>query len=184
MTFDKYKSKILDWLSILVNHDFKHDYKDSFISVNIWNNILTITLDLRQDNHVELFNKLPQNIKGCLQYGTDKIVNEKTLYFKISELCSFEYPVISSYKLLTTHKHQESEKGGWYIRGSYWYSYDWEIILSDDSTITYSNQTNKMDLTESDVVYKTKIETKVFINFIEAFSSKRLFHSHFQSLQK
>lgn len=167
MKYDKYKPKILDWLASLVNHTFTHHFSDKWISVNIWDNQLSISFDFRQPNQTELFDKLPNEIKGCLQHGTGKLVNEKTLYFKVSEIIPFEYPIIVSSKLVKTNKHQESEKGGWYIKGSYWYSYDWELALSDGSTIEYSNQKNTMDLKETDVIFKTRIEEKEFYKFIE-----------------
>lgn len=169
MKYDKYKPKVLDWLASLVNHTFIHHFSDKWISVGIWNNELSISLDLRQLNQVELFNKLPNEIKGCLQEGTGKLVNEKTLYFKVSEIVPFEYPTIVSSRLTTTNKHQESEKGGWYIKGRYYNSYDWELILSDGSTIEYSNYKDTMDLKETDLIFKTKIEEKEFYKFIEDF---------------
>jgi hypothetical protein len=164
---DNLKPQILDWLSSLVNHEFKHHFSDKWISINIYNDTLNISFDFRQPNQVELFNKLPDNLKGCLQYGTGKKVNEKNLYFKISDIIKFEYPSIKSYKLLQKNKHQESEKGGWYIKGSYWYSYDWEILLSDGNIISYNNQKDKMDLKESDFIFKTKIQEYQFKKFIK-----------------
>lgn len=167
MKYDKYKPKILDWLSSLVNHTFTHHFSDKWISVNISNNQLSISFDFRQPNQVELFDKLPNEIKGCLQDGTGKLVNKKTLYFKVSEIVTFEYPTIISSKLITNVKHQESEKGGWYIKGKYYNSYDWELTLSDGSTIEYSNYKDTMDLKETDLIFKTKIEEKEFYKFIE-----------------
>lgn len=167
MKYDKYKPKILDWLSSLVNHTFTHHSSDKWINVNIWNDELSISFDLRQPNQKELFDKLPNKIKGCLQDGTGKLVNEKTLYFKVSEIVPFEYPTIMSSILITTVEHQESEKGGWYIKGSYWYSYDWGLALSDGTIIEYTNQKDTMDLKETDIIFKTKIEEREFYKFIE-----------------
>lgn len=168
MKSDNHKSKILDWLSSLVNHSFEHHFSDKWISVDIWDNIVSISLDLRQPNQLELFNKLPKENKGCLQKGTGKLVNEQTLYFKLSDICEIEYPTIVSHKLIKRNEHQESEKGGWYIVGSYWYSYDWELTLSDNTTIQYNNQKNKMDLKESSRIFKNIIQEREFFKFIDS----------------
>jgi hypothetical protein len=166
---DKLKSKILDWLSSLVNHKFEHHFSDQWINVHIYDGRLSVFLDFRQPNQVELFNKLPDSLKGCLQKGTGKLVNEKTLYFNIEDIIDFEYPTIVSSKLIKRDKHQESEKGGWYIVGSYWYSYTWELTLSDGTTMIYKNQENKMDLEESSYTFRANVQEYHFEKFIENF---------------
>lgn len=167
------KSKVLDWLSSLIDYKFKHHFSDRWISVNVWDNTLSISFDHRQSNQVELFNKLPKEIKGCLQKGTGILVNENTLYFTLSELVNIIYPKIVSYKQIKNTRHNESVKGGGYVKGSYWYTYDWELTLSDGSTIEYHNQVNKMNLTESDYIFKCRIEEREFNKFIENFNKNK-----------
>jgi len=159
------KSKVLDWLSAMVNHTFNHHFSDKWINVNIWNNDLTISFDSRQENQVELFNKLPDNIKGCIQRNTNKRVNEKTLYFKVSEICNIIYPDIVSNKLIKKTKHQ-SGSGGWIDVGEYFYTYDWEVLLSDNTTINYNNQEPKMDMIKGDYSFNRRIQEREFKKLI------------------
>jgi hypothetical protein len=166
---DKLKPKILDWLSSLVDHKFEHNFSDQWINVNIYDGTLSISLDFRQPCQLELFNKLPDNLKGCLQRGTGKLVNEKNLYFNVEDIVDFEYPTIIKSKLIKRDKHQESEKGGWYIAGKYYYSYTWELTLSDGTTMIYKNQVPKMDLKESSYTFKSNIQDYHFEKFIESF---------------
>lgn len=159
------KSKVLDWLSSLVDHEFTHHFSDNFISVNIWDDVLTIGLDFRQPNQTELFEKLPQQIKGCLQRGTGKLVNTNTLYFKVSDVCKVDYPDITGSELIKKDEHQ-SGSGGWIDVGEYFYTYDWRVNLSDGTFVEYHTQKDTMDLTENHVIYKTLIQKREFLNFI------------------
>jgi hypothetical protein len=163
-----YKPRILDWLSSLVNHKFKHHHSDNWIIVSIWDDVLTITLDFRQPNQLELFNKLPTHLKGCLQIGTNKLVNEKTLYFKVSEICNVNYPDIIWHKLINKTKHQSGSKG-WTDTGDFFYTYKWELFLSDNTSIMYSNQRNKMDMVKGNYIYNKTIQEREFKKFIMTF---------------
>lgn len=168
MITTKQKALILDWLSSLVGYVFPHQFSDQFIHVSIWNDQLSIGLDFRQPAQLDLFEKLPKELKGCLQYGTGKLVNEQNLYFKISEICSFIYPTINYSKLIRREKHQ-SGSGGWIDVGEYFYTYDWELTLSDGSTIFHHNQSEIMDLVEESVLFRTKIQEKEFFKFINSY---------------
>jgi hypothetical protein len=168
MDNDKYKPAVLNWLSEMVNYKFEHHYSDKWINVNIRGEQLSISFDTRQNNQVELFKKLPECLKGVKNIYTGELVNKHNLYFKITEICKFEYPKIISSKVIKKNKHQETEKG-WYIKGSYWYSYDWEVTLSDGTTINYHNQNEKMDLKEDSNTFKTKICEREFYKFVSKF---------------
>lgn len=165
MKFPNKEYQTLDWLSSLVNYDFKHNFSDRWILVNIWDNILSISFDFRQSNQKELFELLPDKYKGCKQYRTGKLVNKKTLYFTLSDLFKIEYPDIVSSELIKTTKHQ-SGSGGWIDVGEFFYTYDWLVHLSDNTTIDYNNQTNKMDMVKGDYIYNCRIQEREFINFL------------------
>jgi len=165
MQNEKLKPLILDWLSSLVDHTFSHHFSDVFIHYSIWDDQLCISLDFRQANQQELFDKLPKHIKGTPQRNTGIMVNLYTLYFKVSEICQFDYPEIISHELIKKTKHQSSEKG-WYIKGEHFYTYDWKVNLSDGTSITYHNQKEQMDMVKNDHIYNCRIQEREFEKFI------------------
>ena len=167
---DKYKAKILDWLASIVNHKFQHHFSDKWVSVNLWDNYLSISLDFRQQNQIELFNLLPEEFKGTRQHRTNKLVNENILYFKIDDVCNIKYPEIISSKLLEVTKHQ-SGSGGWIDVGEFFYTYDWEVFLSDNTTIIYNNQKDTMDMIKGDYIYNKTIQEREFKKFLDSISN-------------
>lgn len=163
--YNKLKPAILDWLASTVNYKFKHHFSDTWINCTIWDNQLSISLDFRQDSHKELFKKLPNKYKGCLQYGTGKLVNDKTLYFNIENLIDINYPEITNSTLLRRNKVRGG-KGGWYSASDDFYTYDWEVQLDDGTTINYHNQINKMDMIKGDFIYNAEIQEREFVKFL------------------
>jgi hypothetical protein len=160
------KPQVLDWLASLVNIQFNHHFSDRWVKINIWDNVLTISLDFRQPAQKELFDLLPDSYKGVKQIGTNKLVNKTTLYFKISDLFPINYPDIIKSELINKKKHQ-SGSGGWIDVGDFFYTYDWLVYLSDGTTIKHHNQNKTMDMIKDDCIYNTKIQKREFINFIK-----------------
>jgi len=163
-----YNSLLLDWLSSLVNYSFIHSFSDNWAKYNIWDGELMVSLDFRQNTHKELFDLLPSKYKGCKQKGTGKLVNEKTLYFKLFDFIDISYPEIESSILIQRHKHQSTEHG-WNIVGEYFYTYNWLVSLSDGTDIHYSNQEDKMDMIKGDFIYNARIQERAFKSFLESF---------------
>lgn len=164
------KIHILSWLAEIANYDFNHSYSDQFITWSIQDDRIWIALDFRQKSQAELFEKLPLKYKGIRQDGTGLMVNMNSIYINLNDFFPIEYPDIISSKLVNSQKHQSTEKGGWYIRGEYFYTYDWEVLLSDGDTIKYHNQRPKMDMIKGDFYYKNRILTKELHKFLSKYS--------------
>lgn len=154
----KTKPMILDWLASTVGTEFQHSYSDQWIVWSIWNGNLDISLDFRQTTHRELFEKLPNANKGCLSWE-GKLVNTKTLYYKVSNLTKVDYPDIVRHRLIRHIRHKDDD-------GDTFYVYEWEVFLSDGSSLFYSNQDKCMDMVKSNFSYRCTIEQRAFINFL------------------
>lgn len=161
-----YYSIILDWFSNMVDHSFIHSFRDKWMMYSIWNGTLSIRLDLETKEQKELFDLLPSNYKGCAQYGTGKLVNERVLYFKVEDIIPISYPDIIGSKLIHKEKHQ-STNHGWIETGCYFYTYDWQVLLSDETSILYHNQLDKMDMIKGDYIYNARIQEREFYKFLE-----------------
>lgn len=158
----KYKPLILKWLSSLFEYkDYPHSFKDQWIIWNIWNSELTVSFDLRQEEHLKLLSLIPCQFLGCAQYKTLKIVNEKTFYLRIEKLLHIEYPNIVRSSLLNRQTHKDND-------GDTFYTYNWEVFLTDQSSIFYHNQKETMDMIKGDFIYNSTIQERAFTNFLES----------------
>jgi len=162
----KCKPLILKWLSNLFGYEnYPHSFKDQWINWNIWDGELKVRFDLRQEEQVRLLSLIHPRFLGCLQYKTLKVVNEKNFYIELKQLLHIEYPEIISSTLIKKN-HQRGGTGGWHSESDDFYTYDWEVFLSDGSSIMYNNQKEKMDLIKGDFVYNATIQERAFVNFL------------------
>jgi len=172
---NNYSKEIGKWLCKQFNYpNQSNNFNSNWIKWNIWDGKLTIDFDTRIDDQNILISCIPLQFMGTIQHNTLKIVNKNTFYLPIEKLLQIKYPKITHSILLKTIKNQQSEKGGWYIKGEYWYSYDWEIFLDDNTSILYHNQLDKMDLTEESLVFKTRIQEREFINFLKQQTNEQI----------
>ena len=161
------KPLLLTWLSNLFGYKtYPHSFKDQWINWNIWDGILSISFDLRQEEQIKLLSLIHPRFLGTPQYKTLKIVNEKNFYLPLKNLLHIEYPEITGSKLLSKNK-QLGGIGGWNSPSDYFYNYDWEIFLSDGSSIFYHNQKNTMDMVKKDFIYNVTIQERAFVNFLQ-----------------
>lgn len=160
----KYKLMILSWLANKVSKNFmkkyKHDFRDQWIIWSIYDDTIFIMLDFRVDAQKQLFDKLPDKNKGCLQKGTGKLVNKKTLYFPLEPEIETPFPKIIKHELFQTIKHKDND-------GDKFYEYYWEVFLEDGTSIEYRNQDSKMDLTEKSLKYMWMLQERAFRQFLD-----------------
>lgn len=88
-----------------------------------------------------------------------KIVNENNFYLQLKQLLHIEYPDIKGSKLLSKVKHVDND-------GDTFYTYEWQVFLTDESSVFYKNQENKMDMIKGDFSYQSIIQERTFINFL------------------
>lgn len=162
----KFKKLILKWLASITGTEYEHSYSDTFMHWTIFYDELKISLDKRQENQSELFNALPDKYKGTIS-SSGVLVNTDSLYFRIDEIVQgFEYPSVSSYKFIDKIKHQECEKG-WYIKGSYWYEYVWEVTLSNNMSFIHKIQeSDKFTIDVNSYTFRTRVHELLFEQFI------------------
>ena len=158
----KYKPMILKWLCNLVGYkDYPHSFKDQWINWSIWNGELTISFDdKRTEEHKRLLELIPGTFLGVPQYITLKIVNKTTFYLSLERIASISYPDITDSKLINKNKHPDGEGGSFY-------SYDWQVFLSDGSSVHYHNQVEIMDMKKGDYLYNCIIQTRFFTRFLD-----------------
>lgn len=157
----KCKPLILEWLSNLFGYEnYPHSFKDQWINWNIWDGELSISFDLRQDEQVKLLSLIHPRFLGCPQYKTLKVVNEKSFYLHLKQLLHIEYPEIIGSKKINQTKHKDND-------GDTFYTYDWEVFLSDGSSILYHNQKDKMDMVKGDFIYNATIQERAFVKFLQ-----------------
>lgn len=160
-------SLILKWLSNLFSYEnYPSSFKDQWITWNIWDGELSVSFDLRQEEQVKLLSVIHPRFLGCPQYKTLKIVNEKNFYLQLKQLLDIEYPEITGSKLLSKDK-QRGGTGGWYSASDDFYTYDWEVFLSDGSSLFYHNQKDTMDMVKGDFIYNSTIQERTFVNFLQ-----------------
>jgi hypothetical protein len=155
-----YRPLILDWLSRRYDlKPFQHSFKDQWLSYNIWCGQLTISHNTRVEEQVELFNSLPDNIKGCKQQGTGKMVNLKTLYFTLSDFLKIEYPEITKQELFKTDRSKDDDGDDFIV-------YNYKVHLSDGTILYYSNQklNEPMDM---QYLFPTYIQERAFLRYIK-----------------
>lgn len=157
----KVKPLILKWLSNLFGYEnYPHSFKDQWITWNIWNGELSVSFDLRQEEQVKLLSLIHPRFLGCPQYKTLKVVNEKSFYLHLKQLLHIEYPEIKGSKKINATKHKDND-------GDTFYTYDWEVFLSDGSSILYHNQKDKMDMVKGDFIYNATIQERAFVKFLD-----------------
>lgn len=160
------KPLILKWLCKQFEcENYPHSFKDQWITWNIWDGILTIGFDLRQEEQKKIISLIPPQFMGTPQYKTLKIVNEYNFYLHLDKLLDINYPDIESSKLVNKTK-EAGGTGGWTSPSDYFYTYDWEVILSDTTSIYYHNQSEKMDMIKGDFIYNKTIQERTFLNFL------------------
>lgn len=108
---------------------------------------------------------------GQIQSHTLKIVNTTYFYLPLDKLLTIDYPEIVGHKLIHKVKHN-SGSGGWIDKGEFFYTYDWEVTLSDNTTILYHNQKDTMDMVRDSFIYRDKINERAFISFLQKYQSK------------
>jgi hypothetical protein len=154
----KYKPSVIDWLTKRFNlPPYAHSYKDQWIRVNIWDGSLSIGFDNRQPEQIQLFNSIPDEFKGCLQYGTGILVNKDSLYFYFDKEWQVEYPAITGSKIIKETKHVDNDGDDFYV-------YEQLINLSDGTQIIYSNQSKQLDI--SGYSFRTLIQERFFYQLI------------------
>jgi hypothetical protein len=166
----KVKPLILKWLSGLFGYkNYPNSFKDQWITWNIWDGVLSVSFDLRQEEQVKLLSLIHPRFLGCPQYKTLKIVNEKNFYLELKQLLHIEYPEITGSRLLIKDKHRGGTNG-WYSTSDDFYTYDWEVFLSDGTSILYRNQKYTMDMVKGDFIYNATIQERGFVNFLQIFA--------------
>lgn len=160
----KYKPLILKWLSSVFEYEnYPHSFKDQWINWNICNGQLQIIFDTRAEEQAKLLSLIHPRFLGTVQYKTLKIVNQKTFYLRLSDLLHIDYPEIQKSRQISETKQIDND-------GDTFYIYEWEVFLSDDSSIIYSNQKNKMDMTKGDFIYNDMIQERAFVKFLEQYA--------------
>lgn len=156
----QYAPLIFDWLCNRYElPPYKHSFKDRFMQFNIWGNQLWISFDFRCEEQKELFDKLPNEIKGTKQKGTGKMVNLKSLYFTVSDLISFEYPYITDVKLFHHAKSKDND-------GDDFNSYTWLYTLSDGSKLYHLNQ-SLTEIIDKEHTFPANIQTRAFCRYLK-----------------
>ncbi len=156
-----YKPLIIKWLCKQFNYQYyPHSFKDQWILWSIWEGMLTISFDGRQDEHNKLLSLIHPRFLGIPQYKTLKIVNEKNFYLQLNHLLNIDYPAIVGHELLSTEKHKDDD-------GDVFYTYKWNVFLADGTSVIYNNMVDKMDLIKSDFVYNKIIQERAFTEFLK-----------------
>jgi hypothetical protein len=164
----KIKPLILKWLSSLFGYEnYPNSFKDQWIRYSIWEGELNVGFDLRQEEQAKLLSLIHPRFLGCVQKKTLKVVNEKTFYIQLKDFLAIEYPEIKGSKLLIKKQHLGGT-GGWYSKSDDFYTYDWEVFLSDNTSIFYHNQKDIMDMVKDDFIYNVKIQERAFVNFLNS----------------
>lgn len=162
----KVKSLILKWLSGLFGYEnYPHSFKDQWIAWNIWEGELSVSFDSRPEEQIKMLSLIHPRFLGCPQYKTLKVVNDKTFYLQLNQLLHIEYPEITGSKLLLKEK-QRGGTGGWHSASDDFYTYDWEVFLSDGSSLFYHSQKCTMDMVKGDFIYNATIQERAFVNFL------------------
>lgn len=162
---DWYKSSIIKWLCEVFGYlDYPHTFADKWISWRIDNSRLSVSFDLRQPEQAKLLSLIHPRFLGIPQNSTLKIVNEKTFYLELDRLFILTYPSIIKKTIINKTKHIDDD-------GDIFYVYDWELILDDNTTILYRNQSNILNIDENHFIYQSIINERKFINFLEKYKT-------------
>jgi hypothetical protein len=162
----KYKPLILKWLAKHFRYEnYPHSFKDQWINWQVWDGDLTVSFDLRQEEHEKLLYMIHPRFLGCPQHKTLKIVNEDTFHLQMKQLLCIEYPTIKKSYMIDKTRHVDND-------GDEFFTYDWEVILSDDSSIMYHNQKNNMDMVKGDFIYNATIQQRAFTRFLDGLNTK------------
>lgn len=156
----KYKPLILKWLSNVFGYENYHNsFRDQFIIWDTWDGQLTVIFDTRGEEQARLLSLIHPRFIGTPQYGTLKIVNTNTFYLDLNTIIRIKYPDIINSNLIHKNKHVDND-------GDIFYTYDWEVFLSDGTSIYYNNQSEKMDMIKGDFIYNSTIQQRTFIKFL------------------
>lgn len=154
-----YGHLIINWLCRRYDYRcFSYTFKTTWISWTIWGNQLSISLDFRDVEQKRLFDFLPDEIKGVKQRGTGKLVNTKSLYFKVDEIIKFDYPIIVKTELWHTDKSKDND-------GDDFYSYTYKLHLSD-GTVIFSLTQDKKEPISMEYTYPAKIQERAFLKYL------------------
>lgn len=162
----KCKPLILKWLADLFGYEnYPHSFKDQWITWGISDGLLSVSFDLRNEEHRKLLSLIHPRFLGCPQFGTLKIVNEKNFYIDLNCLINVETPDIIGSKLIAKNK-QRGGTGGWHSPSDDFYTYDWRVFLSDGTALYYHNQKEVMDMVKNDFTYTHDIQQRAFVKFL------------------
>jgi hypothetical protein len=163
----KLKPLIIKWLAKTFGYDnYPHSFKDQWIIWGVCDGTLSVSFDLRQEEHIKLLSLIHPRFLGCPQYKTLKIVNEKSFYIELNRFLNIQYPEIVSSKLLRKTR-VDGGTGGWRSPSDDFYTYDWDVFLSDGSSVVYHNQTDKMDMVKGSFTYNSIIQERAFTAFLK-----------------
>ncbi len=161
-----YKPLILKWLCKLFGYEnYPHSFKDQWINWHIWDGLLVVGFDLRQEEHKKLLSLIHPRFIGIPQYQTLKIVNEHNFYLELNQLLNIEYPNIVGHELISKNL-EKGGSGGWTSESDNFYTYDWNVFLEGGDSLLYHNQKPKMDLLKGDFIYNKMIQEREFLLFI------------------
>lgn len=148
----QYSPKIIKYICNTFGYEnYPHSFKDKFITWYIWEGKLVVSFDLRQKEHVALLSQ-------CNAGNHIRI--------PLSSILQIYYPKIMGSKLVRKRK-EHGGVGGFISASDDFYSYEWNVSLSDGSIIIYENQKNEMDMTEHDVLYMSIIQERAFVGFLQ-----------------
>lgn len=156
------KPLLLKFLAKMFGYkDYPHSFKDQWIIWSIWQGRLSIIFDSRVTEQKELIKAIPLQFMGIPQKRTLKIVNKNCFYLQLIDLLDIEYPDIIGYNLISKNKLNDGD-------GDYFYTYDWEVSLSDGTSIFYHNQSETMDMIKGDYSYNNIIQERAFVEYLKA----------------
>jgi hypothetical protein len=161
------KPAILDWICNKFNlPKYNHSFRDQWIYIGIWDNILSVSLDKRDESQAQLLELVPREYIGCDQVNTGKRVNLDSLYFHIDKEFEIEYPEIIKITLYQKHKKRDDD-------GDIFYTYTHLIHLSDGSKLQHYGYegTPDLKLNESWSLLKNKIQFRHIYKLLHLFNN-------------
>lgn len=154
------KPLVLKWLCDKFGYkSYPHSHADQWINWHIFDGRLSIGFDHRQEEQVKLLSLIPCQLRGAPQSGTLKIVNDDYFYLQLKDAVHIKYPEITGHRLINKEKHVDND-------GDTFYVYNWEVSLSDGTSIKYRNQNANMDLTKRSFSYDSIIQERCFVEFL------------------
>lgn len=161
------KPLILTWLAKAFNYEnYPHSFRDQFITWGIDNRVLSVGFDFRCEEQMKLVSLIPSRFFGTPQYGTLKIVNERNFYLDLKNIIDLKYPKIIRQKLIAKVRH-DGGSGGWTSPSDIFYTWHWEVLLDDNTSIPYKTFEDKKFMEKGDFQYLYEIHERCFINFLK-----------------